>query len=227
MGIPGAALLARTSLGNLETVMTYTHHSKIIVGAVLLLAAAALGPWTATVSAQERDVPAGTRTESSNGRVSPGGAFFRSLLLPGWGQAAVGSYGRGGFYFATESVVAWMLFKTNRRQRASRAILSLREGEAEAFHMALGVTDPDSLLALIEADPLVTDARALDEVRSQQFEDWLAFGVFMLFLSGADAFVAAHLADFPEPLTPGFQALPDGGFEASLSITVPPGWPGS
>ncbi len=139
----------------------------------------------------------------------------------------MGSYGRGGFYFATESAVAWMLFKTNRRQRASRAILALREGEAEAFHMALGVTDPDSLLALIEADPLVTDARELDEVRSQQFEDWLAFGIFMLLLSGADAFVAAHLADFPEPLTPGFQALPDGRFEASLRITLPPGWPGS
>ena len=219
-------MLPRTSFGKLETVMISTHRLKLIVGAASLLTVAVLGPWSATVSAQERDVPAGGRTEVLAGRVSPRGAFFRSLLLPGWGQAAVGSYGRGGFYFATESAVAWMLFKTNRRQRGSSAILALREGEAEAFHMALGVTDPDSLLALIEADPLVTDARELDEVRSQQFEDWLAFGIFMLLLSGADAFVAAHLADFPEALSPGFQALPDGGFEASLRITVPRGWPG-
>ncbi|GMR12750.1 MAG: hypothetical protein BMS9Abin29_0943 [Gemmatimonadota bacterium] len=152
---------------------------------------------------------------------------MRSLLLPGWGQAAVGSYGRGGFYFAAESAVAWMLFKTGRRRRSARAIVALREGEVEALQTALGVTDPDSLVALLEADPSVIDARELEEVRSQQFEDWLAFGVFMLFLSGADAFVAAHLADFPEPLSPGFQALPNGGFEASLSITVPRGWPGS
>lgn len=206
--------------------MTSTHHFKLIVGAASLLTVAALGPWPATVSAQERDVPVGTQTDSLTGRVSPGGAFFRSLLLPGWGQAAVGSYGRGGFYFATESAVGWMLFKTNRRQRSARAIVALREGEVEAFHMALGVTAPDSLLALMDADPSVTDARELEDVRSQQFEDWLALGVFMLFLSGADAFVAAHLADFPEPLSPGFQVLPDGGFEASLRITVPRGWPG-
>jgi len=206
--------------------MTSTHRLQFIVGAASLLTVAALGVWPATLSAQERDVPARARTESRAGGVSPGGAFFRSLLLPGWGQAAVGAYGRGGFYFATESAVAWMLFKTGRLRRSARSIVALREGEVGAFHMDLGVTDPDSLLALVDADPSVSDARELEEVRSQQFEDWLAFGVFMLFLSGADAFVAAHLADFPEALSPGFQALPDGGFEASLRITVPRGWPG-
>ncbi len=138
----------------------------------------------------------------------------------------MGSYGRGGLYFATESSVAWMLFKTGRLRRSARAIVALREGEVEAFHMALGVTDPDSLLALMDAAPSVTEARELEEVRSQQFEDWLAFGVFMLLLSGADAFVAAHLADFPEALSPGFQALPGGGLEVSLRITLPRGWPG-
>ena len=219
-------MLARRSLGKLEAVMTSTHRLQFIVGAASLLTVASLGPWPATVSAQERDVPVGTQTESRAGGVSPGGAFFRSILLPGWGQAAVGSYGRGGFYFATESAVAWMLFKTGRLRRSARSIVALREGEVGAFHMALGVTDADSLLALVDADPSVTDARELEEVRSQQFEDWLAFGVFMLFLSGADAFVAAHLADFPEALSPGIQALPDGGFEASLRITVPRGWPG-
>lgn len=207
--------------------MTSTHHLKFIVGAASLLTVVALGPWSATVSAQERDVPLGTRTDSLAGQVSPRGAFLRSLLLPGWGQAAVRSYGRGGFYFATESAVAWMLFKTGRRRGSARSIVALREGEVTAANMALALTDPDSLLALMDADPSVTDARQLEEVRSQQFEDWLAFGVFMLLLGGADAFVAAHLADFPEPLTPGFQALPNGGFEASLSITVPRGWPGS
>ncbi len=92
--------------------------------------------------------------------------------------------------------------------------------------MAQGITDPDSLLALVDADEGVADARDLEEVRSQQFEDWLAFGIFMVFLGGADAFVAAHLADFPEALTTGLQVLPGGRVEVSVGFSPPWDRPG-
>ena len=52
--------------------------------------------------------------------VGPMGAFFRSLILPGWGQVSVDQPGRGAFYFAMEAGSLWMLFKTNAKLNAAR-----------------------------------------------------------------------------------------------------------
>ena len=52
--------------------------------------------------------------------VSPMGAFFRSLVLPGWGQVSVDQPGRGAFYFAMEAGSLWMLFKTNAKLNAAK-----------------------------------------------------------------------------------------------------------
>ena len=52
--------------------------------------------------------------------VSPMGAFFRSLVLPGWGQVAADQPGRGAFYFAMEAGSLWMLFKTNAKLNAAK-----------------------------------------------------------------------------------------------------------
>ncbi len=52
--------------------------------------------------------------------VSPMGAFFRSLILPGWGQATVDQPVRGAFYFTMEAASLWMLFKTQAKLDAAR-----------------------------------------------------------------------------------------------------------
>jgi hypothetical protein len=39
------------------------------------------------------------------------GAFLRSLILPGWGQAAVNQPVRGAFYFTMEATSLWMVYK--------------------------------------------------------------------------------------------------------------------
>jgi hypothetical protein len=52
--------------------------------------------------------------------VSPMGAFFRSLILPGWGQISVDQPGRGAFYFAMEAGSLWMLLKTNAKLNAAK-----------------------------------------------------------------------------------------------------------
>ena len=52
--------------------------------------------------------------------VSPMGAFFRSLVLPGWGQVSVDQPGRGAFYFAMEAGSLWMLLKTNAKLNAAK-----------------------------------------------------------------------------------------------------------
>lgn len=133
--------------------------------------------------------------------VSPGGAFLRSLLVPGWGQAAAGAYTRAGFYVLAQSGTGWMLTKTQSSRKSAQASRDFWAQEVEAELRALGITDPDSLRILVEEDERVAEAQGLADARSRQMEDWVALGIFVLLLGGADAFVSAHLADFPEPLT--------------------------
>ena len=58
--------------------------------------------------------------DSAGPPVSPMGAFFRSLILPGWGQAAVDQPVRGAVYFTAEAASLWMLFKTQAKLDAAR-----------------------------------------------------------------------------------------------------------
>lgn len=132
------------------------------------------------------------------GAITPRGAFFRSLVLPGWGQSELGAPLRGGVYFALEAGSLWMLYKSDRR---------LREALAEER-----VARETGALAAGARLPLVRD-------RQNQREDWITLSIFWLFFAGADAFVAAHLQDFD--VSVGAAPRPDGALE--LRATVPLG----
>ena len=153
-----------------------------------------------------------------SGRASAGGAFARSLVIPGWGQAAAGSPGRGAFYFTIQSLSVWMILKTTKLVGSAEDILDMRRLEA-AERLAMDpMVDPPDLAEAIEADFPVLSAVELVEIRRQQREDWFAFSVFFLLLGGADAFVAAHLADFPEPLETVIRPLPNMGVELGFRL---------
>lgn len=153
--------------------------------------------------------------------VTPGGAFLRSLAIPGWGQAAAGSYTRAGFYFVTSGATLWMWLKTAHFLDAAEDRRDLLEVELENALIRQGISNPDTLAARVEADPGVTGARSLVEARAQQREDWTSFGIFWLLLNAADAFVSAHLADFPEPVEVDVGAgLPGGGAELRFSVGI-------
>ena len=140
------------------------------------------------------------------------------MVVPGWGQAAAGSPGRGAFYFAVQSVAVWMILKTNRLVGSASDILDMRRLDASERLMADPLVDPVDLTAAIEADLPVLSALELQEIRRQQREDWIAFAVFFLLLGGADAFVTAHLADFPEPLETVIRPLPNMGVEFGFRL---------
>ena len=175
-----------------------------------------------TLSAQVQEAPdslaADVDTTAGFRGVSPGGAFLRSVLIPGWGHAAAGSFSRGGFYLAGQGMTTWMLFKTNARLDQARRQALVAEREAEARIMDGGTVDPDSISALLDADEAVLGARDLVELRAQQWEDWLALGIFLVVLGGADAFVSSHLADFPLPLT--VETGAQGVVEVGVSVPV-------
>lgn len=130
-------------------------------------------------------------------RITPKGAFLRSLVLPGWGQSELGAPGRGGVYFLLESGSLWMVLKTSQKLDEARRLETIARETGE-----IGPT---------AKHPLVRD-------RENQREDWITLSIFWLFFSGADAFVAAHLQDFDVHVN----AVPrPGGGGTELRATVP------
>lgn len=157
--------------------------------------------------------------------ISPRGAFLRSLALPGWGHAEIGSYTRGAFYLSAESAVGWMLYKSVRRLGNAEDIRDLRRTEAENRLRSEGITDPFELEDAVDEDPAVQRAEGLVEARSQQREDWIALGIFFLLLGAADAYVSAQLQDFPEPIRLDARAHPAGGVDLGLRVRTSFGFP--
>ena len=153
--------------------------------------------------------------------VTPGGAFLRAVLVPGWGHASIGSHTRGGFYFALETGIAYTLIRTRKRISGATARADFREVVLRADLAAQGITDLAQIDDELEDDAALADLRSLTDSRRQQQEDLVAFGLFLLFLSGADAFVSAHLQDFPEPIE--IEGGPAGGgrFELGLRLRLP------
>jgi hypothetical protein len=153
--------------------------------------------------------------------IAPRGAFLRAVLLPGWGHASIGSYHRGAFYFVLEGAAAWTLLKTRRRFDEAQKRGAFWESVIRQDLMAEGITDEVEIQELLDADPTLSDLRDLEEARRQQREDWTAVGIFLLFLSGADAYVSAHLQNFPVPLELNAEPVGGGRLELSLGFSLP------
>jgi hypothetical protein len=114
--------------------------------------------------------------------ISPMNALWRSLLIPGWGQARLNRKLSGGIFVAWEGVTLGMTLKTRSELRY------LRRTES---------------------------ARAND--KRQEHEDWVVLLAFNHLFAGLEAYVAAHLADFPGDLR--FEAVP-GGLGAAVSLPI-------
>src|SRR5690606_4263887 len=118
---------------------------------------------------------------------SPGGAFLRSLLVPGWGQAASGAYFRGGVYFAAQTGSGFMLLKTWARLGEARSLENRGVDEVRGALLAAAAEDtvllkrysvPDSLAVDVNRDDRVSRARGLVNARTRQREDWIAWTIF-------------------------------------------------
>lgn len=158
----------------------------------------------------------------STSAISPSGAFLRGAVIPGWGHTATGSLTRGAFYFSVEALAGWMVFKTQRRLGVAQDQAALWEERVTAELMAQGITEFEAIEAALQNNEQVARFRGLVDARKEQREDWIAVAVFTLLLSGVDAFVSAHLRDFPEPLT--VEGDPEGG-TVEVAFRVPFGWP--
>jgi len=157
--------------------------------------------------------------------VSPRSAFLRSLALPGWGHASLGSYNRGAFYFGAQTATVWMLLTVRQRRTAAEKARDILIEDVEYRARAEGITDPFEIESRVDADASVGEAQGLVDARDQQFEDWLALGIFLVLLGGADAYVSAHLAGFPAPIDINSRMRADDRVEIGISIPVGPPHP--
>ena len=73
--------------------------------------------------------PEGEQADSSLSRPAPMGAFFKSLVLPGWGQFSVDQPTRGAFYATAQAATLFMVIRT--QKRINRADANGDEGLAD------------------------------------------------------------------------------------------------
>ena len=119
--------------------------------------------------------------------VTPMGGFFRSLLLPGWGQAKTGRRLTAGLFLGFEGVALGMMLKSG---------TELRYLEAEG-----------------------TDSLRIESKKQEQ-QDWLVLLAFNHLFAGLEAYVSAHLWDFPADVR--MRAMPQGtGLGISMPIRLP------
>lgn len=166
-------------------------------------------------------------------RVSPTGAMLRSMLLPGWGQLAAGAPVRATVYFAGEAANLFMLTKTIHKlgQAKDREDMfrsqvrdSIRMAATEDSALNASIQRPGVLDHMVDDDSTVVSAHSLVKSRQSQREDWIALTVFWMLASGLDAFVTAHLSNFPGDVA---VEPRHGGKGAEIRWTLPvrsPGW---
>jgi hypothetical protein len=135
-----------------------------------------------TTTTRRRADTVARRDTASFRYISPMNALWRSLLVPGWGQARLNRKLSAGIFVAWEGVTLGMTLKTRS-----------------------------------ELDYLRRTGSGRGDAKRQEHEDWLVLLVFNHLFAGLEAYVSAHLADFPGDLR--FEAVP-GGVGAAVSVPM-------
>jgi hypothetical protein len=150
--------------------------------ALALASLLALRP-PARLPAQTRDTsPARATTPAARDTsklIKPAAALGRSLLIPGWGQAAAGRGTTGALFVVWEGVTIMMTVRAVQEQHYMEETGSANVGE-----------------------------------KRQQVQDWVVLWIFNHLFAGAEAFVSAHLQDFPKELK--LRAAP-----GSIGVSLP------
>jgi hypothetical protein len=173
-----------------DVIDLHLHSGKLIRIFLLVLLVGCLLP--ARSAAQQPDVDASPAAPLVTDTLlpSPRGAFIRSLVVPGWGQTYVGAPGRGALYFSAEVGSLWMVYKARQQLRSARQLETNLRDTGQ-------LTGPQRLDLVIS--------------REAQQEDWITLALFVMLFSGADAYVAAQLADFDDRF--GVRPVLGGGVE--------------
>lgn len=149
--------------------------------------------------------------------ISPGRAFLRSLVLPGSGQVAMDRTVAAGVYAFVEIAAVGMARKSALDLRQARRAPTDSTVVRYERDPATGelVVDPETGQP-VPAEFTISDLGGRVRARKQHLEDWIALLIFNHLFSAADAYVAAHLWDFPA--TVGATIAP--GREARVTASI-------
>jgi hypothetical protein len=161
--------------------------AALVVALVLVPPAAAAGPGSASLDTGP----------------SPGGAALRSLVLPGWGQAANGRWLKSAVAFGVYAgYLGWGI--------------SLNQDKQDAVGR-FNAAATDSARAVWEAE-----VDRLDSDRNGKY--WIAG--FATLMSMLDAYVDAHLRNFDKRMDAEVGWIPVSGGEPALGIRLTLTWDG-
>lgn len=152
-------------------------------------------------------------------RFPPGKALMRSLILPGWGQFSVGAYTRGAFFAAAQGSSYYMLVRTDSRLDDAREKHRVQRALARDSILAMPDVDTANLELRIDSVDAVIARRSLVNSRKRHMQDWITYTLFFTLASGVDAFVAAHLADFPVEV--GAEPQANGSVDVRFTVPLP------
>jgi len=152
--------------------------------------------------------------------ISPRRAFVYSALIPGMGQAALDRKYTGATFFLIEAMSWALLRRSANDERIAKAFLGDSVPQSYVIDPVTGLAQRDSYGKPVVATWAQT-AYTQDLVRARglHVEDWVAVILFNHLFSGADAFVAANLWDFPQHLGVRATPLPRGGAAVTVSLT--------
>ena len=119
------------------------------------------------------------------------GALWRSMLLPGWGQAKLNRRVTGAVFIFWEGVTLTMTLKS--------------------------IHQLDYLETVESEDDIDSQDRV--EAKRNEIQDWAVLLAFNHLLAGVEAYVSAQLWDFPDELA--FRVLPGGGVGMRLALPLP------
>jgi hypothetical protein len=127
--------------------------------------------------------------------ISPGSAFFRSLLVPGLGQMKLDRRKAATIFIVSEvgtvamSLKSWNDLRKAKKAREDTVVTPVLDDEGEPVLDSLGVPK-------VTIEPRNPNLVGRIRARRTHLEDWMAGVLFNHLFSGLDAYVSAHLADF-------------------------------
>jgi hypothetical protein len=159
---------------------------------------------------------------------SPRAAFVRALLVPGLGHFTMGEYRRGAVYFTLQTASLGMLTKTllglqdardGERLVSRLARDSVEQAMAQDTALDRQLRDnPEAFDQAMLTYPNLASSRALVSARERHRQDWIVYTLVSTFAAAVDAYVTAHLMDFPADITTGRSR--DGGTRIGVSVPV-------
>ena len=132
--------------------------------------------------------------------ISPGRAFFSSLLVPGLGQSELDRPVAGMIFVAVEAISIVMIQKSQKElafaKRVGKIGVPCPGDESGQLCLDRGVPSGNPPTFPNATTPNRFSGGRIT-ARRQHVEDWVALLVANHLLAGAEAYVAAHLWDLP------------------------------